>query len=108
MSAVLLGDASSAGLEGLDADVRYELVHKARAPRVRAATREKIAATITDALAWQAERLSDLYASFAGEPKPAAAPSADEQAAEASAEAAPPAAEKAPRRPAKRLPKLPE
>ena len=76
--------------------------------RVRAATREKIAATITDALAWQAERLSDLYASFAGEPKPAAAPSADEQAAEASAEAAPPAAEKAPRRPAKRLPKLPE
>ena len=107
VSAALLGDASSAGLEGLDADVRYELVHKARAPRVRAATREKIAATITDALAWQAERLSDLYASFAGEPKPAAAPSADEQAAEASEEAAPPAAEKAPRRPAKRLPKLP-
>jgi hypothetical protein len=88
---LLLGDDSGRKLEALDRNTRFELVHKARAPRVRAATRDKIAATITDALAWQAEQLSELFASFTGAaPKPKAE----------RAKAAP--------RPAKPLPKLPE
>lgn len=89
----ILGDKSGRKLEGLDRNARFELVHKARAPRVRAATRDKIAATITDALSWQAERLSDLYEMFTGaEPKAKAKPARPKSAA----------------KPAKPLPKLPE
>ena len=89
----ILGDKSGRKLEGLDRNARFELVHKARAPRVRAATRDKIAATITDALSWQVERLSDLYEMFTG-----AAPKAK----------AAPARPKAAAKPTKPLPKLPE
>ena len=73
VAAVLLGDTSGRPLEAHDADARLQLVQKARAPRVRAATREKICATITEALAWQADRLGELYAMFASPPGAAAA-----------------------------------
>ena len=46
--ATLLGDASGLEIEALRADVRFELVQKARAPRVRATTKEKIAGVILE------------------------------------------------------------
>lgn len=61
----LLGDPSGAALEGLDADSRFAMVQKARTPRVRAATREKIAATVTDALKWQTAQLAALFERYA-------------------------------------------
>lgn len=65
--AALLDDPSGADLAALDPDARFELVQKARTPRVRVATREKIAATVADALRWQAERLAALFETFAAE-----------------------------------------
>jgi len=91
---LLLGDKAGRKLEALDRNTRFELVQKARAPRVRAATRDKIATTITDALAWQAESLSELYGMFTG--------------AEKATKADKPARPKAAARAAKPLPKLPE
>lgn len=67
VAAKLLGDPSGEELEGLGADARFALVQKARTPRVRATTREKIAATVTDALRWQAEKLASLFAAFSAE-----------------------------------------
>jgi hypothetical protein len=75
--AALLGDNSGDDLQALDTNYRYEALQKARTPRIRAATRDKIAAEIQAALAWQAARLSDLFAMFAPEankvPQPAGA-----------------------------------
>ncbi|MCK5941833.1 MAG: DUF2779 domain-containing protein [Planctomycetes bacterium] len=96
VTGILLGDDSGKDLEAMDADARFELVHKARAPRVRAATREKIGAAITEALAWQADRLADLFAAFKGSEEQPTEP-ADEQAAP-----------KVVSRASKPLPKLPE
>ncbi len=65
--ATLLDDPSGQDMDGLDADSRFALVQKARTPRVRATTREAIAATVTDALKWQVAQLSALFDSFASE-----------------------------------------
>ena len=60
----LLDDRSGDKLKALDANYRYEALQKARTPRVRAATREKISTDIQEALSWQAHRLADLFALF--------------------------------------------
>ena len=60
----LLNDRSGDALEALDTNYRYEALQKARAPRVRAATRDKINAEIQAALSWQANRLADLFEMF--------------------------------------------
>lgn len=78
--ATLLDDASGLEIEALRAEVRFELIQKARAPRVRATTKEKIAGVILEALEWQVERLRTLFTEFAGPAGPAAAPPADEAA----------------------------
>ena len=80
VSALLLGDPSGRELEALDGDARYELVHKARAPRVRSTTRDKITAQMTEALNWQAERLYALYDAFCTEEDREAARRADAEA----------------------------
>ena len=80
VSALLLGDPSGRELEALDGDARYELVHKARAPRVRSTTRDKITAQVTEALNWQAERLYALYDAFCTEEDREAARRADAEA----------------------------
>ncbi len=79
VSALLLDDASGRDLEAASEDARFELVHKARAPRVRSTTRDKIAASVTETLVWQAERMSELYDQFCGDPSAAAAPAAEPQ-----------------------------
>jgi hypothetical protein len=61
----LLNDRSGDKLDSLDANYRYEALQKARTPRVRAATRDKISADIQAALSWQAHRLADLFEVFA-------------------------------------------
>ncbi len=61
----LLDDHSGDKLNALDANHRYEALQKARTPRVRAATRDKISADIQEALSWQAHRLADLFELFA-------------------------------------------
>lgn len=71
VAALLLGDDSGAELEGLDREQLRELVSKARAPRVRATTREKIADSISATLRWQADRIADLYRLLAGVQPPA-------------------------------------
>ena len=63
--AALLDDHSGDKLDALDANHRYEALQKARTPRVRAATRDKISAEIQEALSWQAHRLADLFEAFA-------------------------------------------
>ena len=93
--ATLLGDHSGDELEALDANYRYEALQKARAPRVRAATRDKISSEIQAALQWQAQQLGNLFNLFA----PAAA---------ATANATPAAKPDAPARSSKPLRKLPD
>ncbi|MGK0201279.1 MAG: hypothetical protein ACI89X_000286 [Planctomycetota bacterium] len=61
----LLDDRSGDKLDSLDANYRYEALQKARTPRVRAATRDKISAEIQEALSWQSHRLADLFELFA-------------------------------------------
>ncbi|MFK7741293.1 MAG: DUF2779 domain-containing protein [Planctomycetota bacterium] len=67
-AAKLVDDHGAEDHPMLEADVRFEALQKARAPRVRATTRDKIAAELKDALAWQAETLAKVYSAFAGEP----------------------------------------
>ncbi len=81
----LLDNSSGDKLKALDANYRYEALQKARTPRLRSATREKISEEFQTALTWQAERLHDIFEKFA----PAAdrpEPDDDEQS-EASEEA---------------------
>lgn len=73
-----------------DEDSLRETLEKAWAPRIRAATREKIVTAITQSLQWDTQQMLALYRRFSGfEAKPAAP------------------AKKAPRGPVKALPKLP-
>ena len=62
---LLLEDQSGKKLKALDANYRYEALQKARTPRVRSTTRDKISEEIQTALTWQSERLSDLFEKFA-------------------------------------------
>lgn len=83
----LLDDSSGDKLKALDANYRYEALQKARTPRVRSATREKISEEFQTALAWQAERLHDIFEKFApAADRPEPEPDDDEQS-EASEEA---------------------
>ncbi|MCB9876926.1 MAG: DUF2779 domain-containing protein [Planctomycetes bacterium] len=91
-AAALLGDQSGADVPMLDDDERLPALDKARQPRVRATTRDKLAAEFEAGLRWQAERLRQLFEAFAGITAPAPAPK--------------PKAQKP--RAAKPLPKLPE
>lgn len=77
--ATLLEDDSGRGIEALNPEVRFELVHKARAPRVRATTKEKIGGIIAEALEWQVERLFTLYETFASAAAPPPAEADDTQ-----------------------------
>lgn len=81
--AKLLGDKSGKDHKTLDANYRYEALQKARTPRTRAATREKIAAEIEGALAWQAEKLGEIFEMFAPAADRPAAETEDDDAANA-------------------------
>ncbi|MEZ6036626.1 MAG: DUF2779 domain-containing protein [Planctomycetota bacterium] len=90
--AALLGDRSGDDVAMLGDDERLQALDKARQPRVRATTRDKLAAEFEAGLRWQAERLRQLFEHFAG------------------ITVAPPAPKPKPQKPraAKPLPKLPE
>lgn len=92
--ATLLGDRSGDDMELLDDEARVQALLRAQAPRVRSTTRDKVAGEIRAALAWQAERLLDLFRMFANVEAPAEPPTAKKKAARPRA--------------AKPLPKLPE
>lgn len=62
---LLLEDHSGDKLSALDANYRYEALQKARTPRVRSSTREKISEEIQAAMVWQADRIFDLFEKFA-------------------------------------------
>lgn len=98
--AALLDDRSGDKLGALDANHRYEALQKARTPRVRAATREKISNEIQEALSWQAHRLADLFELFA--PDAAAAKSTGQEAEQDAEEGA--ADAPAPAKPRRKLP----
>ena len=63
LTRVLLGDGDGDGadLDALDREHLRQLIDKARTPRVRAATREKVAEEIDAALRWQAGRIADVF-----------------------------------------------
>ena len=61
----VLNDHSGDKLKALDVNYQYEVLQKARAPRARSTTRNKISVEIQEALSWQAHRLMDLYNVFA-------------------------------------------
>lgn len=61
----VLNDHSGDKLKALDANYQYEILQKARAPRARSTTRNKVSAETQEALSWQAHRLMDLYNVFA-------------------------------------------
>jgi hypothetical protein len=62
---VLCGDESGDGLEMLDVHACTAALQKALTPRIRSATKEKIAADITEALTWQAEHMLQLFQRYA-------------------------------------------
>lgn len=62
---VLLDDDSGKEHPLLAEEARFEALQRARAPRVRATTRDKISGEIREALSWQADRLCALYEAFA-------------------------------------------
>lgn len=64
----LLDNKSGQEIEALDANYRYEALQKARTPRVRAATRDKISTSIQAGVSWQATRLRELFEMFAEAP----------------------------------------
>lgn len=64
--AVLLDDDSGADLAAFGEDALLSALQRAWAPRVRAATRDKIAAEVLAALTWASSSLTRLYERFAG------------------------------------------
>jgi hypothetical protein len=76
-TAVLLDDKSGADLPIVGEDALREAIDKASTPRVRATTKEKIAADVKSSLVWASERLLQLFRKYAevtaqARPKPAA------------------------------------
>ncbi|HEB52095.1 MAG TPA: DUF2779 domain-containing protein, partial [bacterium] len=63
--AALLDDRSGRDISALDPDHRFEMLSRARAPRVRSSTREKLAEELLTALDWQAAQLVRLFETFA-------------------------------------------
>lgn len=74
--ATLLGDASGAQLEPWGEDAFFGALQKAQAPRVRAATRDKVGAELIATLQWTCERVRQLYAKYAEEAPPEPKPKA--------------------------------
>lgn len=71
MARVLLGDTKGTELAIHDADELLAATHKMIAPRIRSATREKLAADILARLQWQTETMLELYRKHLAEEKPA-------------------------------------
>lgn len=71
---VLLDDASGADLPIASEDALREVLAKAGAPRVRSATKEKLAGELVETLKWQSERLMQLFVRFAEVELPRKAP----------------------------------
>jgi hypothetical protein len=72
--AALLEDASGADVAVFGEDAVLDALQKAWAPRVRAATKEKIAADILAGLTWTTERLLKLFNTYAEIEAPAPKP----------------------------------
>jgi len=71
-ASVLLGDTKGSALEVHDAEGLLAATHKMTAPRIRGATREKLAAEIKAWLEWQTESMLELYRKHLSEPQPEA------------------------------------
>lgn len=80
MARVLLGDDRGATLAIHGADTMLAATQKMLAPRIRGATREKLAADIVGWLQWQTEAMLELYRRQVAEEKPAAPPPASRPA----------------------------
>ncbi len=72
--AALLGDTTGNDLAVYGEDAVLEALHKGWAPRVRAATKDKIAADMLAALSWTTERLLKLFNTYAEIEAPAPKP----------------------------------